>query len=132
MNMIQAGLNRSDWKRSRGLRYIGITFVMAMLLALASTASWALATTVNINTADAEALTTMLKGIGPKKAADIVKYREDNGPFKSVEDLVLVKGIGWRTLEQNRDRIILDDKEPALASQKMQQNESDQGAANKP
>jgi competence protein ComEA len=56
---------------------------------------------VNINTADEETLET-LPGIGPALAGRIIAYREDNGPFIGVDDLVLVKGIGDATLEKLR------------------------------
>lgn len=59
---------------------------------------------ININTADATALTE-LDGIGPAKAAAIVDYRKQHGPFKSVEQLADVKGIGDAFIEKNRDRI---------------------------
>jgi competence protein ComEA len=62
---------------------------------------------VNVNTASADALSELLNGIGPKKADAIVAYREANGPFKVVDDLLKVKGIGQATLEKNRDRISL-------------------------
>lgn len=52
---------------------------------------------VNINTADKELL-TQLPGIGPVTAETIVQYRQDNGQFKSVDDLTKVKGIGNKTL----------------------------------
>ena len=48
---------------------------------------------VNINTADAQAL-TKIKGIGPAMAQKIIDYRESNGSFQSVEELQKVKGIG--------------------------------------
>ena len=48
---------------------------------------------ININTASTEELTT-LPGIGPATAESIVKYREQNGPFESIEQLTIVKGIG--------------------------------------
>ena len=57
---------------------------------------------VNINTADAATLAAAISGVGEKRAAAIVAYREANGPFQSVDDLVLVKGVGARTLEQSR------------------------------
>lgn len=60
--------------------------------------------TININTANAEALAA-LNGVGEKKAADIIAYRETNGKFVKVEDLLNVKGIGEKTLEKNRERI---------------------------
>lgn len=59
---------------------------------------------ININTAPAYKLEE-LDGIGEVKAAAIVQYREENGNFKSVDELVNVKGIGEKTLEKNRDRI---------------------------
>lgn len=64
-----------------------------------------LATPVNINTATAEQLTE-LKGIGPNKAKAIVQYRQEKGPFSSVEELVLVKGIGQSTLKKNDGMLI--------------------------
>jgi len=57
---------------------------------------------ININTADSEALVTGLQGIGPQKAMAIVRYRQQHGPFKRAEDLLLVDGIGEKTLQQNR------------------------------
>jgi comEA protein len=52
---------------------------------------------LNINTAD-EAQLTALKGIGPTKAKAITKYRQEHGPFKTVDDLKNVSGIGDKTL----------------------------------
>ncbi len=49
---------------------------------------------VNINTADAAALTAALKGVGPSKAEAIVAYRQSYGSFQSVDELAEVKGIG--------------------------------------
>ena len=68
----------------------------------------ALAGPVNVNTADAATISAELRGIGMVKAQAIVDWRKENGPFKAVEDLVLVKGIGERTLEINRADILLD------------------------
>jgi competence protein ComEA len=60
---------------------------------------------VNINTADAETLILELKGIGQKRAQAIIAFREQNGPFKSIDDLAKVKGISKKIVEQNRDKI---------------------------
>ena len=54
---------------------------------------------VNINTADAEQL-QMLPRVGPALAERIIGYRESNGPFKAVEEIVAVKGIGDASLEK--------------------------------
>ncbi|MGY0616303.1 ComEA family DNA-binding protein [Vibrio sp. FJH11] len=63
--------------------------------------------TVNVNSASAKEIATMLKGIGEKKAQDIVDYRTEHGPFKTVNDLTNVKGIGAATLQKNENRIVL-------------------------
>ena len=62
---------------------------------------------VNINTATAQELTT-LPGIGQAKAEAIIQYREANGPFKSVEQLTEVKGIGDKILEKLKDEATVD------------------------
>ncbi|MGE7676292.1 helix-hairpin-helix domain-containing protein [Lysinibacillus sp. NPDC094403] len=59
---------------------------------------------VNLNKADEAALTT-LSGIGPSKAQSIISYREENGGFKTIEDLKKVSGIGERTFEKLKDFI---------------------------
>jgi competence protein ComEA len=59
---------------------------------------------VNINTATVEELTT-LSGIGPSKANAIIEYREENGMFKSIDELVNVTGIGEKSLEKIQDDI---------------------------
>jgi competence protein ComEA len=61
---------------------------------------------ININTATAETL-TQLKGVGEKLAASIVQFREANGPFKSVADLELVKGIGPKIIADNADMLTI-------------------------
>ena len=61
---------------------------------------------ININTASEEELDT-LPGIGKTYAGAIVDYRNQNGGFKSVEDLLNVKGIGAKTLENMRDYVTL-------------------------
>ncbi len=63
--------------------------------------------TVNINTADAQSLQNALKGIGPKRAAAIIAYRTQNGPFKSADDLTKIKGISQKVVDENKDHIIL-------------------------
>ncbi|MFL6593669.1 MAG: ComEA family DNA-binding protein [Luteimonas sp.] len=62
---------------------------------------------VNLNTADAATIDRVLLNIGAAKAEAIVAYRKEHGAFKSPEQLALVKGIGLKTVEKNRDRIVL-------------------------
>ena len=61
---------------------------------------------ININTASAEEL-TQLKGIGASHAANIIEYREKNGPFRNPEDLIQVPRIGQKTFEKNKDLITI-------------------------
>ena len=79
------------------------SMVLAVLLAGPALA----AETVDINTADAQTIDRVLLNIGPSKAEAIVAHREANGPYKSLEQLAKVKGIGLKTVEKNRDRIQL-------------------------
>ncbi|PHN21781.1 helix-hairpin-helix domain-containing protein [Pseudomonas sp. ICMP 460] len=65
-------------------------------------------TKVNLNAADAEVLRRDLFGIGAAKAKAIIAYRESNGPFTAVDELLEVKGIGKALLEKNRDRLIIN------------------------
>lgn len=60
---------------------------------------------VDINRADAATLVKALDGVGPAKAAAIVEHRKTHGPFRSLDDLMQVKGIGPKTIERNRARI---------------------------
>ena len=71
------------------------------------------AETVNINTADAATIDRVLLNVGPAKAQAIVDYRKANGAFKSAEQLAMVKGIGLKTVEKNRDRISVGAARPA-------------------
>ena len=76
-----------------------LTMLVALLPLLA------LAGPVNVNTADAETIAAELKGVGLSKAKAIVEYRKKHGPFRSADDLTLVKGIGERTLMINKGDI---------------------------
>lgn len=68
-------------------------------------------TQVDINTADAETLAMALDGIGLAKAREIVAFREQNGEFKTIEDLEQVRGIGPATIARNRERIVVSTRE---------------------
>ncbi|GIN70999.1 competence protein ComEA [Bacillus sp. J14TS2] len=61
---------------------------------------------VNINQADATELET-ISGIGPSKAATIIQYREENGLFKEIEELMNISGIGEKTFEKLKEQITI-------------------------
>ena len=62
---------------------------------------------INLNKASVEEL-TQLKGVGQKYAERIVEFREKNGPFKKPEGILNVQGIGPKTFEKNKDRIVVE------------------------
>ena len=82
-------------------------FITAILTACFALTAWA-AQPVNVNTASAEEIAESLQGIGLSKAQKIIEYREANGGFGHVDELVNVKGIGIRTIDRNRGMILLD------------------------
>ncbi len=83
-----------------------MTIFPRLIILLAATAPLAsVAGPVDVNTADAATISAELKGIGLSKAQAIVEYRKKHGPFKTPDDLSLVKGIGDRTVELNREDI---------------------------
>ena len=84
---------------------LALTLILLPLLALGGP--------VNINTADAPTIAAELNGVGLAKAKAIVEYRKKHGPFRSADDLSLVKGIGDRTVDMNRADIrVSDAKKP--------------------
>jgi competence protein ComEA len=69
------------------------------------------ATPVNLNTATAAQIAT-LPGVGEKAAQRIIEYREKNGGFKKVEDLMNVKGIGEKSFLKLKPLITVGEKPP--------------------
>lgn len=78
-----------------------LSIVVAWLLSVSAAFA-----AVNVNTATKEQLDS-LKGIGPTKAQAIIDYRTKNGPFKSIDDLEKVPGIGPATLKEIRGEVSL-------------------------
>jgi competence protein ComEA len=72
-------------------------------LVIASTAVYA--EKLNINTADADQIAAEMSGVGASRAQAIVDYRNQNGKFKSIEELSNVKGIGEATVDKNREKL---------------------------
>ena len=89
-------------------------FARTLLLSLVLTGTAMAAETVNVNTADAATLDRVLVNIGPSKAEAIVAYRKTNGPFRSTDQLAQVPGIGLKTVEKNKDRIVLGGGAPPV------------------
>ena len=86
------------------------------LLATGLFSLWAWAVQpVNVNSASAEEIAEALKGVGQSKAEAIVSYRNEHGQFKHVDELVNVKGIGIRTVDINREYILLENSELAAS-----------------
>jgi len=67
---------------------------------------------VNINLATASEISECLDGIGKKKAEGIVAYREQKGKFEKPEQLANVSGIGEKTVERNRNKIVIEEAKP--------------------
>lgn len=88
------------------MKFLPLVAVVAFL----SLAGTAFAGQVDINTADAETISAELNGIGLAKAKAIVEYREKHGPFRSADDLSLVKGVGEKIVEKNRADIRVSGK----------------------
>ena len=89
------------------MKNVARLFVLAFCLLFSSLS---LADIVNINTADAQTLSDNIVGVGLKRAQAIVNFREEHGPFKSVDELTRVKGIGLKLVEQNRANLRVNDK----------------------
>ncbi len=94
---------------SRRLISVGVILCIFLgpLLAQQSTRPTGSSTTpskININTASLEELQTLPR-IGPAIAQRIIDYRKEHGPFKRIEDIMKIQGIGERVFEQIKDRI---------------------------
>lgn len=82
------------------------TIISGFIALTLAGAAWAVK--VNINTADTEALASGISGVGPAIAERIVKWREDFGPFDSIDQIVEVSGIGEKILENNRANLTVE------------------------
>jgi len=85
------------------------TTLLSLLTALfLFSASFANAELVNINNADAETIAFHLKGVGEARANAIVAYREQNGLFRSIEEIQNVPGIGEKTFDNIKADLSID------------------------
>ena len=99
----------SDTTRGRVLARVALLLILAATTAAAAdtvdaTATPAATESVDLNSATTEQLTT-IPGIGEAMAQRIIDWREEHGPFRRVEDLMKVKGIGERSLEKIRPHV---------------------------
>jgi competence protein ComEA len=92
---------------------LAVAFALTLGVGTAVAATPAPAGKVNINTATAEQLTA-LPGVGAKLAARIVEHRQKSGAFKSVQELMNVKGLGEKNLKKIEQ--YLSAGEPAVKS----------------
>ncbi len=97
------------------MRALLLCFLMACAFAQAP---------LNLNTATETELAA-LPGIGPSKAAAIVAWRNENGPFARVEDLLKVDGVGPATLVTLRDRVTVPEPAPAATGGRVDINTAD-------
>lgn len=90
------------------MRFLTSILVSSSLALAALVPFSASAGPVDINTADASTLAKELNGIGPARAQAIVAYRSEHGPFKSADDLRLVKNMPQKVIDSNRDLLKFD------------------------
>ena len=76
--------------------------LLAMLISVSSFAE-----PVDINSADASTLASVITGVGENRATAIVDYRNTHGPFTSVDELSNVKGIGMKTVDKSRNKLMV-------------------------
>jgi competence protein ComEA len=81
---------------------------LLLALAMSFALSGVALAVVNINTATKEELTS-IKGIGEKRAQEIIDYRKKNGNFKSVDELEKVPGVGPGLMKQIRSQVTVTD-----------------------
>ena len=88
---------------------VALVFIASPVLAQRATkppvaATAASTEVVNLNTATAAQI-ALLPGIGPKTADLVVQYRQKNGPFKKIEEIMNVRGIGEKSFLRIKDRL---------------------------
>ena len=94
---------------TRRLLPLVVAVVLTTAMAVADDSQKASEGVVNVNAATAVQL-QLLPGIGPAMAKRIIEFRESNGPFRKVDELVAIRGIGPKTLEKLRPYVVTDGK----------------------
>jgi competence protein ComEA len=93
-------------RMNRLKKQVGLVVLISMAIVMAGTCCVSALDTVNINTATVDQLMA-LERVGETYAQRIVEHRETYGPFKTPEAIMEVKGIGMKTWEANKDRIVI-------------------------
>ena len=107
------------------IRYFFITAYLLINAACAQATEQAVQL-LDLNAATAQQLADSLPGIGPAKAARIVQWRDENGPFPNVQQLLDVHGIGPKTLERLLPLLRVGDAASAKRAAKEAQQHEDQ------
>ena len=89
------------------LAFLGASFFSISVFG-ADQKGWSGDQKVNVNQATIEQLDKGLLGVGPRIAMEIVKHRDQHGPYQSYDDLDKVKYVGNRMLDKNKNRIVFD------------------------
>ena len=92
--------------RTQSVAYPALLALVVLSFGLVHAGATAQEAKVDINTADVTLLAKKLKGVGPRLARRIVAFREEHGPFPTVEALIEVKGVGNSVLEKNHKILI--------------------------
>lgn len=108
-------------RKTRQIAWILLAALVAGGLGAAAEAAEA---KVNINKANVDQL-ALLPRVGPSVAQRIIDFREENGDFKAVEDLMLVRGIGEKTFERLAPYIALSGE--TTLSEKVRSTDADEG-----
>ena len=77
-----------------------------MLLTTLASFCFAADEPVDVNSASAEEIAKAMRGVGRVIAQRVVDYRDSNGAFLTIDDLIEIRGIGQKTVERNRDQIV--------------------------
>lgn len=103
----RAAMNFGHASTTIAMKSLLATLIFTLAIAIAIAGPAAAETGIDINHADAKTLAEGLSDIGLVKAEAIVRYRNEHGPFRSVDELGRVKGIGPITLQKNRSLILI-------------------------
>lgn len=109
MSWLRTLLTPATTRTKLALPSIHRALAVALILCLMPSSAAAQSKGVNVNTADAATIASVLSGVGLTKAKAIVSYREQNGRFDTPMDLTKVKGIGPAIVAKNEGKILISE-----------------------